>query len=89
MIKMAADLSKGDRFVLRGERSNRIATVQLVEDMVEADLLPPGMKFASRDPIVGIHVFLNHPIPVPAIPQWRTSLWTVWADPDELIEICD
>ena len=90
MIKMAADLAKGDRVTLKGERGERDAVVQGIAHMTKRDLLPPDLaKWGSHDPVVAVYLYLAVAIPVPDLPQWRTNFWTVWADPDELIAILD
>lgn len=89
MIERYADeLQPGDRFIIKGEKGERVATVQKIERMIERDLLPVEVaKWASVEPIVMIYVYLDFPIPIPGVPGWRSSLWNVWRYPGEKIAL--
>ncbi len=84
----ADELRRRDQVLVTFANGRTIATIQGSEvGLTERDLASPDLaKFVPERPVIGLHVLLSRAISVPSVPNWRATLITIWAAPDELFE---
>lgn len=84
--KLASEIGKGDLLIFVAENGRTRARVLKVEEGSEEDFHDPG-ELSEPKPMVRLIVHLQRAISLPHI-NWRTSYWTLWHYPDDLVEMC-
>lgn len=85
--KLARELEKGDRFIIKG-RIERRCLVQAVRDRPKAELLPPDLeKWGAKDSLVEVDISCEPGLRRSAFPGTLFSLTTIRLEPDQWIPV--